>query len=119
MICTCTAGVKIKGKGYSWSLAKGRQLAMGETHQLRPLLQQLLLAPTLFPYPPCCTRYLLFLRNVQAIEVYTIGSSDTAPILQYSVEVTKRDPPDGWLSVPAFVTGSPPNPLSKEVGVLV
>lgn len=46
--------------------------------------------------------------------MYTFGSTDTAPVLQYSVEVTKRDPPTGWLTVPAFVSGPPRRPLSKE-----
>lgn len=59
-------------------------------------------------------RYLLFLRHVQRIEMYTFNSTDQAPVLQYSVEVTKRNPPDGWLTVPAFVSGSPRRPLSKE-----
>lgn len=66
---------------------------------------------------PNFTRYLLFLRHVQRIEVYTVNSSDTAPVLQYSVEVTKRDPPNGWLTVPAFVSGPVRRPLSKEVGI--
>lgn len=59
-------------------------------------------------------RYLLFLRHVQRIEVYTINETDPAPVLQYSVEVSKRDPPDGWQSVPNFVSGPPRRPLSKE-----
>lgn len=66
---------------------------------------------------PNYTRYLLFLRHVQRIEVYTVNSTDTAPVLQYSVEVTKRDPPNGWLTVPAFVSGPVRRPLSKEVDI--
>lgn len=56
----------------------------------------------------------MFLRHVQRIEMYTLDSVDTAPVLRYSVEVTKRDPPNGWLSVPSFVSGPPRRPLSKE-----
>lgn len=59
-------------------------------------------------------RYLLFLRHVQRIEMYTVNSTDTAPVLRYSVEVTKRDPPNGWLALPSFVSGPANRPLSKE-----
>ncbi|CAN0481858.1 unnamed protein product, partial [Hapterophycus canaliculatus] len=57
---------------------------------------------------------LLFLRHVERIEMYTLGESDGAPVLQFSVEVTKRDPPTGWSTVPSFVSGPPHRPLSKE-----
>lgn len=49
--------------------------------------------------------------------MYTLGDDDAndgAPVLQYSVEVTKRDPPSGWSTVPSFVSGPPRRPLSKE-----
>ena len=46
--------------------------------------------------------------------MYTLGDADASPVLQYSVEVTKRDPPGGWLTVPTFVSGPPHRPLSKE-----
>lgn len=46
--------------------------------------------------------------------MYTLGDTDTCPVLQYSVEITKRDPPGGWLTVPTFVSGPPRRPLSKE-----
>ena len=46
--------------------------------------------------------------------MYTLGGQDKAPVLQYSVEVTKRDPPTGWAAVPSFVSGPPRRPLSKE-----
>ncbi|CAM9457056.1 unnamed protein product, partial [Sphacelaria rigidula] len=57
---------------------------------------------------------LLFLRHVERIEVFSLDEKDTAPVLQYSVEVTKRDPSSGWQTVPDFVSGSPRRPLSKE-----
>lgn len=67
------------------------------------------------PYAPAnAHRYLLFLRHVERIEVYTLGGEDKAPVLQYSVEVTKRDPSTGWSTVPSFVSGPPRRPLSKE-----
>lgn len=56
----------------------------------------------------------MFLRHVERIEVYTFDEGDTEPNLQYSVEVTKRDPSAGWLTVPNFVSGPPRYPLSKE-----
>lgn len=48
--------------------------------------------------------------------MYTVGdgADNQTPVLQYSVEVTKRDPPTGWAAVPTFVTGPPRRPLSKE-----
>lgn len=46
--------------------------------------------------------------------MYTLGDQDEAPVLQHSVEVTKRDPPTGWATVPSFVSGPPRRPLSKE-----
>lgn len=46
--------------------------------------------------------------------MYTLGDTDKSPVLQYSVEVTKHDPPGGWLTVPTFVSGPPHRPLSKE-----
>lgn len=46
--------------------------------------------------------------------MYTLGDTDGAPVLQFSVEVTKRDPPTGWATVPSFVSGPPHRPLSKE-----
>ncbi|CAN0322269.1 unnamed protein product, partial [Ectocarpus sp. 12 AP-2014] len=62
------------------------------------------------------SRYLLFLRHVERIEMYTVGNGadNKTPVLQYSVEVTKRDPPTGWAAVPTFVSGPPRRPLSKE-----
>lgn len=63
---------------------------------------------------PDSPRCLLFLRHVQRIEMYTLSDTDKSPVLQYSVEVTKRDPPGGWLTVPTFVSGPPHRPLSKE-----
>ncbi|CAM9133150.1 unnamed protein product, partial [Laminaria digitata] len=65
-------------------------------------------------FKEAANRCLLFLRHVQRIEMYTLGDNDTSPVLQYSVEVTKRDPPGGWLTVPTFVSGPPRRPLSKE-----
>lgn len=62
----------------------------------------------------CGVRYLLFLRHVQRIEVYNVGEGDSAPVLHYSVEVTKRDPAEGWQSVPNFVSGPPRRMISKE-----
>lgn len=47
--------------------------------------------------------------------MFTIGEADTAPVLQYSVEVTKRDPPNQWQRIPNFVSGHPRRPISKEV----
>lgn len=46
--------------------------------------------------------------------MFSLDEKDTAPVLQYSVEVTKRDPSSGWQTVPDFVSGSPRRPLSKE-----
>ncbi len=51
---------------------------------------------------------------MERIELFTLGADDEAPVLQYSVEVTKRDPPAGWSTVPTFVSGPPRRPLSKE-----
>lgn len=59
-------------------------------------------------------RYLLFLRHVQRIEVYTLKEEDESPVLWYSVGVTKREPQDGWYTVPTFVSGHPRRPISKE-----
>lgn len=59
-------------------------------------------------------RYLLFLRHVQSIEVYTLKDEDISPVLWYSVGVTKREPQDGWHTVPTFVSGHPRRPISKE-----
>lgn len=46
--------------------------------------------------------------------MFNVGEDDSGPVLQYSVEVSKREPPNGWHVVPSFVSGPPKRPVSKE-----
>ncbi|CAN0396892.1 unnamed protein product, partial [Discosporangium mesarthrocarpum] len=72
------------------------------------------IAELLGQFKEAANRYLLFLRHVQKIEVFTLGAEDAAPRLSYCVEVSARDPPHGWRAIPDFVSGPRHRPLSKE-----
>jgi len=62
------------------------------------------------------SHFVLFLRHVQKVEVYTLEEGMHAPQLQYLVEVTNRKPLSGgnWSAVTDFIVGNPSRPLSKE-----
>uniref|UniRef100_A0A7S2UD61 U-box domain-containing protein n=1 Tax=Attheya septentrionalis TaxID=420275 RepID=A0A7S2UD61_9STRA len=71
------------------------------------------------------SKYLLFLRNVKRIEVYTEGpNADDKPQLAYFAAVTKRDvvyektansnSATGWNSITDFIKGPQSHPLTKE-----
>ena len=75
-------------------------------------------------------RFLLFLRNVKKIEIFSESAeSDSQPSLLYTASVTDRSPlknlnllgqpiapasSSDWRAIPHFITGSPTSPLSKE-----
>jgi hypothetical protein len=75
-------------------------------------------APIIQPIQASISRYLLFLRHVDNIEVYvahdpTTPDEDGAPQLLYRAS-REMDDRRAWHEVSAFMTGPPRAPLSKE-----